>query len=148
MPREPDGYTIFCDDIRAEQGNKFSLMGIYRAEMLVHQPFPVTVPKLGFYVVHREDPTVPLHKMQLRIYVPGDPDDKPSYSADVEPMAAGAPPQPPAPDTRRTFLAHVLLNGVVLKEEGRIRVRMHHEDKVVKLGSLRIKHAPQPQQQT
>ena len=37
--------TIWCDDIRAEAGNKFSFMGVYGGEMLV-PTFPFTIEKL------------------------------------------------------------------------------------------------------
>lgn len=35
---------VYCDDIRAEVGNKPSLMGVYPVEMLVEK-FPITLPK-------------------------------------------------------------------------------------------------------
>lgn len=42
-------YTIFCDDVRLEVGNKLSLMGVFH-EIMVQQ-FPVSVMK--FAVVHQ-----------------------------------------------------------------------------------------------
>ncbi len=38
-------YTIFCDDVRLEVGNKLSLMGVFRE--IVVQHFPVTVMKFA-----------------------------------------------------------------------------------------------------
>ena len=38
-------YTIFCDDVRLEVGNKLSLMGVFH-QIAVHQ-FPVTVLKFA-----------------------------------------------------------------------------------------------------
>jgi hypothetical protein len=38
-------YTIFCDDVRLEVGNKLSLMGIFHQVMV--QQFPVTVMKFA-----------------------------------------------------------------------------------------------------
>ncbi|HZT60455.1 MAG TPA: hypothetical protein VFA21_17760 [Pyrinomonadaceae bacterium] len=38
-------YTIFCDDVRLEVGNKLSLMGVFH-QVAVHQ-FPVTVLKFA-----------------------------------------------------------------------------------------------------
>ncbi len=38
-------YTIFCDDVRLEVGNKLSLMGVFRE--VVVQRFPVTVMKFA-----------------------------------------------------------------------------------------------------
>ena len=94
MSHKPDGYTIFCDDIRQEIGNKQSLMGIYGHEMFVHHAFPVTM-RMGFHVVFREDPSSPLNDITLCIYSPGDPDDNPltrlqiARSAENTPSTAG-----------------------------------------------------------
>ena len=38
-------YTILCDDIRSETGNKFSLMGIYGSNIVIKK-FPAVLPKL------------------------------------------------------------------------------------------------------
>lgn len=42
---------IFCDDIRYELGNKFSLIGIYSGEMFVDAPgLPFMLPKLATHI--------------------------------------------------------------------------------------------------
>ncbi|HLM56439.1 MAG TPA: hypothetical protein VK422_10020 [Pyrinomonadaceae bacterium] len=38
-------YTLFCDDVRLEVGNKLSLMGVFRE--IVVQHFPVTIMKFA-----------------------------------------------------------------------------------------------------
>lgn len=38
-------YTVFCDDVRLEVGNKLSLMGVFHQIMVQH--FPVTVMKFA-----------------------------------------------------------------------------------------------------
>src|ERR687889_1461453 len=38
-------YTVFCDDVRLEVGNKLSLMGVFHQIMVQH--FPVTVLKFA-----------------------------------------------------------------------------------------------------
>src|SRR5215210_1766825 len=38
-------YTIFCDDVRLEVGNKLSLMGVFHQIMVQH--YPVTVMKFA-----------------------------------------------------------------------------------------------------
>ncbi len=38
-------YTIFCDDVRLEVGNKLSLMGVFHQVLVQH--FPVTVMKFA-----------------------------------------------------------------------------------------------------
>ena len=68
MPFEPDGYTIFCDDIRQEVGNKTSLMGVYGPEMFVNQPFPAAMHRMGFHIMYREDPHAPMEDITLPDY--------------------------------------------------------------------------------
>ena len=56
---EAYGYTIFCDDIRAEVGGKLTYVGSYSGTMLVHGSFPTIVPKLalGMVYLQRRDRT-------------------------------------------------------------------------------------------
>lgn len=63
------GVSIFCDDIRYEQGNKVSLMGCYGPELHVHTPLPVVLPKLGVLVQARF-PIGPLPDIHASIYMP------------------------------------------------------------------------------
>lgn len=46
---EPFAQTLFCDDIRAEVGDKMSLMGVYR-DILVLESIPHVLPKLGMMI--------------------------------------------------------------------------------------------------
>ncbi len=48
----PIAYTIFCDDLRQEVGNKVSYMGVYQGMMFV-PAFPVALPKLCAAVTAR-----------------------------------------------------------------------------------------------
>jgi hypothetical protein len=142
MPNKPDGYTIFCDDIRQEVGNKSSLMGVYNTgELVVHQELPQTL-RLGFYIVFREDPRSPIEPMALCIYAPGDTDDKPAIKMDIEPKGPYKPPSEVGEGTRRTFAVN-LVTEVPLKEPGRIKVRMMKKSVTVKLGTLKVTAAPQ-----
>jgi hypothetical protein len=45
-------YTIFCDDVRAEVGNKISYMGVYQGVMFV-DAFPLALPRLCVAVTVR-----------------------------------------------------------------------------------------------
>ncbi|HEX6625743.1 MAG TPA: hypothetical protein VF064_18650 [Pyrinomonadaceae bacterium] len=55
-------YTIFCDDVRLEMGNKLSLMGVFH--QLVVQQFPVTVMKFAVVSQWRGQGT---HLSEVRI---------------------------------------------------------------------------------
>lgn len=141
MSNKPDGYTIFCDDIRQEVGNKASLMGIYGHEMFVHQPFPTAMHRMGFHITYREDPHAPMRNMTLCIYLPGDLSGTPTYKAEIERSDGQIAPPPPdlEPGARRIFVLNVNLNPVPLKEPGKIRVRMLVEGEEIKLGTLNVK---------
>ncbi len=59
-------YAIFCDDVRNEQGNKISLMGIYNGEM--HLPsLPALLPKLGLSVRVSSPIEEPVTSVQFRL---------------------------------------------------------------------------------
>ena len=47
-PSTPTGSTIFCDDIRYEINGKVTLVGVYAADMVLPNDFPVTLPKICF----------------------------------------------------------------------------------------------------
>src|SRR5271165_3565530 len=78
MPMPPLwGFTIFCDDIRAEVDGKVSFIGSYNGLMYVPS-FPVTVPKFGFGVTIFEEKLRAIHRqtnLTLKVFLPGDPVD-------------------------------------------------------------------------
>src|SRR5689334_2514785 len=92
---EPVGFTIFCDDIRQEIGNKESYIGVYAGAMLIHVAFPVTLQKFGFHVFIFEPVDTAIRRdfpIKISIYLPGDAEDQPSLSAEIpaDPEAARA----------------------------------------------------------
>jgi hypothetical protein len=56
----------FCDDVRQEVGNKFSLMGCYGTDLYV-PAFPITLPKLCAFVHVRTDRGHPFQRLTLRL---------------------------------------------------------------------------------
>jgi hypothetical protein len=56
----------FCDDVRQEIGNKFSLMGCYGADLYV-PAFPITLPKLCVFVHVRTPREHPFQRLTLRL---------------------------------------------------------------------------------
>lgn len=56
----------FCDDVRQEIGNKFSLMGCYGTDLYV-PAFPITLPKLCAFVHVRTDRAHPFGRLTLRL---------------------------------------------------------------------------------
>jgi hypothetical protein len=58
-------YTIFCDDVRLEVGNKLSLMGVFH--QIIVQQFPVSVLKFAVVTQWRGDGR---HLSEVRILTP------------------------------------------------------------------------------
>lgn len=56
----------FCDDVRQEIGNKFSLMGCYGSDLYVPK-FPFTLPKLCVFVNCRTPFNRPFRTLTLRV---------------------------------------------------------------------------------
>jgi hypothetical protein len=56
----------FCDDVRQEIGNKFSLMGCYGTDLYVSS-FPITLPKLCVFVHVRTPREQPFRRLTLRL---------------------------------------------------------------------------------
>ena len=56
----------FCDDVRQEIGNKFSLMGCYGTDLYV-PAFPITLPKLCAFVHVRTPREQPFRRLTLRL---------------------------------------------------------------------------------
>ena len=71
MSTQPDAgrlqlvYTIFCDDVRLEVGNKLSLMGVFHQVVVQH--FPVTLLKFAVVSQWRGEGT---HLSEVRILSP------------------------------------------------------------------------------
>lgn len=64
--------TIVCDDVRREEGNKLSYMGIYGASLVV-PTFPVTLPKLCFVMsVLCSGNEKPPKRLSFRLYKDAD----------------------------------------------------------------------------
>ena len=79
----------FCDDVRQEVGNKFSLMGCYGTDLFV-PAFPITLPKLCAFVHVRTDRGHPFGRLTLRL-VRGD-DVLSELVANPEKLHAGDTP--------------------------------------------------------
>lgn len=66
MSKLPVMWSVICDDVRKEVGNKLSYMGIYSGSIVVTQ-FPARLPKLCFVLNLRVDAESPLRQAVFRI---------------------------------------------------------------------------------
>lgn len=148
-PSTPYGYTLFCDDIRYEINGKLTLAGVYASDMIFPNDFPVTLPKLCLRISYFERPHESTDPIQVRVYVPGDPADMPSFKVDIPREQINALPIPtPEPDLEQmiAIIFHMEAAGMVIKEPGAIRVRAYRGDTEVRLGSMTVRKGPIPPQ--
>src|ERR1700730_17425735 len=152
---EAYGYTIFCDDIRAEIGGKLTFVGAYTTEMFVHGTFPIILPKFALGIVYHQRHDSIVLPVKFWIFVPGDPDEKPSIEAgmpeeaaeqtiaNVKTMAAAA--QGTIQQPYATLFSQMILTPFPIREPGILKVRAVRGDRLIRLGALRIKVADQSQ---
>jgi hypothetical protein len=134
------GYTIFCDDIRHEIGNKTSYVGVYRSILYGQDKLPFVIPKLGIVATYRQPADWERLPMSLSVFLPGDGDSasiQSSFPAENEPTW---PRHPPSPDGERylEYAAYLLLSPLVIQEFGHIRVRAYRGEEMFRLGCLSI----------
>jgi hypothetical protein len=141
------GFSLFCDDIRAEIGGKISVMGVYQADMIfpLDQEFPLTLPKFGILFKYYETMGAFTEDVAIRVFFPGDSKEAPSIILPF-PRASIVIPEPLYPldeDQQRVFNLSfpVLLAPLVIKQEGFIKVRVVCGDRTTNLGSLMIRKA-------
>ncbi len=67
MAESTSVWTIFCDDVRAEVGNKVSYMGIYGPNLLV-EGFPTSILKLCLAIYVRSPIAKPPKDVSVKIF--------------------------------------------------------------------------------
>jgi hypothetical protein len=146
------GYTIFCDDMRQEVGGKNSFIGCYNSIIFIHTPFPASLPKFCFCVTLNQRREILDPNIELKIFMPGDIDDSPSFQGVwsepspgfVAHQTARAVEGLPAADQRTVSMQAVLITApLVIKEAGMIKVRAMRQGELIRLGSIRVVQAPQ-----
>jgi hypothetical protein len=149
----PSGYTVFCDDIRQEVGNKMSMMGVYSSALLTPEPFPIVLPKLCMFVTYMEVKGTETEPLSFSVYMPGDDDETPTFNyvfEEIVEVRANAPHAPipdgvDIPSHAESVLPikfPVIISPVEIREPGFVRVRAQIGDRIYKLGSLLVASAP------
>ena len=148
---EPTGHTIFCDDIRVEQNGQFSLIGVYPGGIVVHTPFPATIPKFAFSVIFSEPYELALRRdfpVSIRIYLPGE--VAPIFEGTIsahrpEALSALLQGQLPLSEPDREvgppvmlMVSNIILTQMVVREPGLIRVRISYDVKTIRSGTLKV----------
>lgn len=136
MTSKRNGVVQFCDDIRQEIGNKYSLMGCY-ADDFITDCIPTVLPKLCAQVKLFSSPNQPFSKLVFRatmrdasiaeIEVPDPHNVAPSVHADGEPLR------------RISYVAMFVFSPLPVAEPGRIKIDVETEDGIFEIGSLLIR---------
>lgn len=133
--------TQFCDDIRQELGNKFSLMGCYGPSMFVRS-FPAVLPKLCVQVKAYSPIDRPFTKFIIRVLR----DDQQIAEMHGKPDELAAVTKGERPDGVQWQLvtAFVVMTPFAVEGPCVLRVEAETEDCVLNGGRFRIELAPQP----
>lgn len=126
--------VYFCDDVRQEVGNKFSLMGCYSGELLVEK-LPAALPKLCAEVRIVTPIERPFEKAIMRAYLNED------VLGELELPVQDAKKSMPVLDeitTRMTMRAIMNFSPFLIEREGVLRIEVETEEGVLKGGRLRL----------
>jgi hypothetical protein len=145
---EPDGFTIFCDDVREEKSNKDTYVGVLGDVMFLAVTPPVVIAQFYVVILLFADPGAKPKALQLRVALPGEDAEKPTIKIDVD--VANVLPgfdSSGVGDTitrpRRRYVFKISLAPLLIQSFGRIRVSALWDDKSISLGSLAVAPVPQ-----
>jgi hypothetical protein len=140
------GFSLFCDDLRAEVGGKVSAMGLYQNELLFSGSFPYVIPKFTILVMYYELVGELTTDISLRVYLPSDEPDKASIQLDLLrkdlPKRDDQAPLPSEVDGERInhLRVPIILAPAVITKEGFFKVRAHFSDgKILRLGRMKVR---------
>lgn len=140
--------VLYCDDIRREEGQKLSLMGVYGSE-LIAPSFPLRLPKfcLAIRLVLPSDEDVD----DLRILLYKGDEEIASLRPDPELLAkaddaanngprrdSSSSVREEAPVPMKTIQVHAVLSPFLIEDETTIRVRAYGCGEIVRGQSLDV----------
>lgn len=143
-------FTVVCDDVRQEVGNKMSMMGVYENTIILDR-FPVVVPRLCFVMKARTPANQPFERLKFLVRR----DDEVILEAELSEatLAAlttteGAPaddgsPTDPA-DKAILVSAVMVVSPMVFEKPCRLRIRAITESEELRGGTLLVTSAAAP----
>jgi hypothetical protein len=125
---------IFCDDVRNEIGNKFTLVGCYGPDMLLAS-FPAVLPKLGILARAITPADHPFQKLTLRLWLNSD------LLGEVDvPLSEATKASEKPTDTKWLSVQAVMLaSPVLLQGPGEFRLEADTEEGAVRGSKLRAR---------
>lgn len=141
-PTLPSGHVLFCDDIREEVTGKVSYIGAYAGVMFVRD-MPATISQFCIVVTLRTavDDT---DDITIKVFYEINGEDRLLVEA-LGSFEGELPLRTPDEFTMRDFKSNFIISPLQLEGPGRIKVRTYKGDDELRLGSLRVERAPDPQ---
>lgn len=130
--------VIYCDDIRNEVGNKFSLMGIYTRELTI--PNPLLLPKLCIAVKVVTDINDPFASITVRVVKINNGEETELISTGLLSLSSLADMSAQEGETTCVLLQmQFVLSPFQIEEEATIRVKATTEREELIGASLRLR---------
>ncbi len=140
------GMSIFCDDIRQEVAGKLSLIGVYGPDMVMAGAFPMVYPKLCIFVSYYEIVDSSTADLSLKISVKTKDNEMVINETQLprkDVMANRLPIDQALGDTEsgrvNIFRLPIIFSPFHIPGECLLKVRMHCDDVITKLGVLWIR---------
>lgn len=142
-PSTPGGWVLFCDDIREEVRGLKTYVGCYASDIVISDPLPVMIPKLGFSIRYIESVQESDEEVRLVITIPAEEADKDQkiFEAVIIPAGprdANRSPSAEDSDLRLTCLVDFIAAPLFFVKPGYVKVRAYRGDLEIRLGSLKI----------
>lgn len=137
------GLAAFCDDVRQEIGNKFSLMGVYTGDMILPASplpgIPLLLPKIVIVTWLTSDIDDAPEHVTYRVLLPPDRTEiiRQEITSPPAKFAEGA--------TKATLQTMITIGPLTLTHEGFLEVLADTGREEIRMGRLLMKFAPQPE---
>lgn len=125
--------TQFCDDVRYEVGNKYSLIGCYSDELIVDK-LPALLPKLGVQIRAFTPIDKVFSQLALRAFL----GDDMIAEANIE-FDKVSPNDAPADATRMGIMTFMFFSPLGITEPCTLRIEAETEEGTLIGGKLRIR---------
>jgi hypothetical protein len=135
----PNGYSIFCDDVRVEANGKQILIGVYTGDMLV-PVFPVHLPIFHVLVRYNERFNESDQPVKFVITAPGY--EEPLFTTEVPRTNFANTDSVIDAEIDDPIIGFNLVAGfpsMLFSQPGRIKVRAYRGDDEIRLGTLRVR---------
>jgi hypothetical protein len=142
----PNGYCLFCEDIRYEQNGKFSLMGNFGSSLHPLNSFPLNLPKFCIYLSYFQRREDGFKDIRFEVVLTSKDSDQIIWESTIPSAALESAPKSDEIDESDDPLIGLHLpleiHNFAIGGRGKIRVYANRGDERLRLGSLSIAAEP------